>query len=415
MSLRPLRDDHCTVTPGNASSEPTASNPTSFSDIRSRLSVERSRDDRVITGVAGGIASSLGVDSSAVRLGFAVLTLVGGVGIVIYLLALTWSTPPSAEPPPGREVTSRHTAGFACVVVGIIWFLHAIGILILPAVTIPIALVLGGAAVAWGRSPLQELVTGRHAVWRLLVGSAVLIVGVGVFLTQSNAFSSLWAALFAVTASVAGLLLLLAPWVVRLGHEVSQERRDRIRADARAEMSAHLHDSVLHTLALIQRSDAPPEVQTLARRQERELRAWMQGREADSEDTFREMVESIANRVEAAHNVSVDIVVVGDASVDNRIRLFGQAMQEAALNAAKHSGASNVSVYAEASGAEVTGYVRDAGRGFDRRDVEPDRRGIADSIEGRMRSAGGSVEFRTTPGKGTEVEFHLPLETQGAQ
>jgi signal transduction histidine kinase len=173
-------------------------------------------------------------------------------------------------------------------------------------------------------------------------------------------------------------------------------------------MAAHLHDSVLHTLALIQRADASPEVVGLARRQERELRAWLYRAPVPPEGRLRPAVEAIATRVEQRHDVPVDIVVVGDAPLDDAGRALVDACQEAAFNAARHSGAPLVSVYVEVEPDELTGFVRDEGKGFDPDQVPTDRRGIADSIRGRIRRHGGTVTIISSPGEGTEVQLRLP-------
>ena len=53
-------------------------------------------------------------------------------------------------------------------------------------------------------------------------------------------------------------------------------------------------------------------------------------------------------------------------------------------------------------------FVRDRGSGFDRNAVPADRKGLLESIEGRMERAGGRATIITSPGSGTEVELHLP-------
>jgi signal transduction histidine kinase len=173
-------------------------------------------------------------------------------------------------------------------------------------------------------------------------------------------------------------------------------------------MAAHLHDSVLHTLALIQRADSAPEVVALARRQERELRAWLYAPPVPLDGSLRPAVEAIATRVEQRHNVPVDVVVVGDAPLDARARAMVDACQEAALNAARHSGAALVSVYVEVEPDQLTGFVRDEGKGFDPERVPSDRRGIADSIRGRIHRHGGTAVITSSPGEGTEVQLRMP-------
>ena len=217
------------------------------------------------------------------------------------------------------------------------------------------------------------------------------------------------AALLAVVVTAAGLGLILGPWIVRLARDAAEERRQRIRSEERAEIAAHLHDSVLHTLALIQRSEAPVEITALARRQERELRAWLGGRPSvEAEVDLRGAVDAMASRVEENHHVTVDTVVVGDAPVDERVRALILACQEAVTNAGRHAGAPRVSLFLEADSDAITAYIRDQGRGFDPAAVPRDRRGIAESIVGRMRRQGGTATILSRPGEGTEVQLRLP-------
>ena len=216
-------------------------------------------------------------------------------------------------------------------------------------------------------------------------------------------------ALLAVLVTAVGLGLILGPWILRLARDAGEERRQRIRSEERAEIAAHLHDSVLHTLALIQRSEDPADVAALARRQERELRAWLDHRPTTSEQQdLRGAVDALASRVEEQHHVTVDTVVVGDTPVTEHVAALLLACQEAATNAARHSGASRVSIYIEADGDGVTAYVRDEGAGFDINAVPADRRGIAESVIGRMRRHGGSATITSRPGHGTEVQLQLP-------
>src|SRR6266508_4505451 len=243
------------------------------------------------------------------------------------------------------------------------------------------------------------------------LGGLMVATGMGYALATADTLAAAGSALLAIAATTAGLVLILGPWILRLYRALTEERRERIRSAERAEMAAHLHDSVLHTLALIQRADAPMEVVTLARRQERELRSWLYGQPAPLEqERLGTAVEALASRVEELHAIAVDVVVVGDEPLDERSRAVVLACQEAAVNAARHSGVTNVSVYVEAEPDGITAYVRDEGKGFDPDAVPPDRRGIRDSIRGRIERQGGTVTITSEPGGGTEVALHLPRE-----
>jgi signal transduction histidine kinase len=380
--------------------------------------------------VAGGLGERLGVDPLLIRVAFVVLAIAGGSGVVLYLLAWALSIEPdsdAARARPVRPPSARLAFAVGLIVLGTMLLLREVGLWFGDQIVWPVALAAAGSAVIWARSddrdrarwailpgnPVEALFTGRVGLARVVVGG--LLVASGLALGFANTGPDLAAAVDAlagVAVTVVGLGLIFGPWAARLIHQLAEERRGRIRSEARAEMAAHLHDSVLHTLALIQRVDASPEVAALARRQERELRAWLYRAPVPPEGRLRPAVEAIATRVEQRHNVPVDVVVVGDAPLDEAGRALVEACQEAALNAAKHSGAPLVSVYVEVEPDELSGFVRDEGKGFDPDQVPTDRRGIADSIRGRIRRHGGSVSILSAPGEGTEVQLRLPRREQ---
>jgi signal transduction histidine kinase/phage shock protein PspC (stress-responsive transcriptional regulator) len=390
----------------------------------------RSPDNRVLLGVAGGLGERLGVDPVLIRVAFAVLAIAGGSGVVLYLLAWGLSVEPESAPakrPPVRRPAGRPALALGLVVLGALLLLREVGLWFGDRIVWPVALAAAGSAIIWARSddrdrarwtlagsripgnPVEALFTGRVGLGRIVVGGLLVASGMGLGFANTGAdLAAAGNALLAVAITVVGLGLIFGPWTVRLAHQLAEERRGRIRSEARAEMAAHLHDSVLHTLALIQRADASPEVVGLARRQERELRSWLYRAPVPPEGRLRPAVEAIATRVEQRHNVPVDVVVVGDAPLDAAARALVDACQEAALNAARHSGAPLVSIYVEVEPDELTGFVRDEGKGFDSEQVPTDRRGIADSIRGRMQRHGGSVTIVSGPGDGTEVQLHMP-------
>ena len=207
---------------------------------------------------------------------------------------------------------------------------------------------------------------------------------------------------------VVGLGLLFAPWWWRLATELADERRARIRSQERAEMAAHLHDSVLHTLALIQRSsDEPDQMVRLARRQERELRAWLfEDRAQRPADSVAAAISEVAAEIEDLHDIEVEVVTVGDCAADARLSALVQAVREALVNAARWAQVDRVSVFLEVDATAVTAFVRDRGVGFVRSDIPPDRRGISESIEGRMARHDGQATIRSDEG-GTEVELTM--------
>jgi signal transduction histidine kinase len=195
---------------------------------------------------------------------------------------------------------------------------------------------------------------------------------------------------------------------VRLWQDLDAERQERVRSQERAELAAHIHDSVLHTLTLIQRNAHDSrEVQRLARSQERTLRTWLYQPRSDPDQTFAAAIKAVAGEVEDDHGVPIEVVCVGDTELDDRLGAALQAAREAMVNAAKYAESPSVSVYAEVEGEKVAIFVRDRGKGFDLDQVPEDRMGVRGSIIGRMERNGGKATVRTAPGEGTEVRLEM--------
>lgn len=389
----------------------------------------RSQTNRLVLGVAGGIAETLGVDAFLVRLAFGVLTVANGLGAVLYLVAwsLSVDTGGVATVPPAQRMSGwRSTLAIGCIVLGTLLVLRDVGLWFGDTLVWPLVIAGCGSAVIWFRSDAGDrarwsavsgrlaggpggIFSGSFSPVRVLPGGLLVLAGMTVFLFAHRSSGVAVTALLAVAVTAAGLGLILTPWILGLAREAAAERRARIRSEERAEIAAHLHDSVLHTLALIQRGDVPAEVASVARRQERELRAWLNGRPLAAEAAdLRGAIDAVAARVEEAHHVPVDTVVVGEVPLDDAGSAVALACQEAAINAARHSGAPRVSIYVEAERHEITAYVRDQGTGFDRDTVPADRRGISESIIGRMRRLGGTASVTSRPGEGTEVQMRVP-------
>ena len=254
--------------------------------------------------------------------------------------------------------------------------------------------------------------SGAGALGRAALGAA-LVVGAAILFLQANvALGRFRDVALAVVVILIGLGLILAPWWLRLWRALTTERAERIRSQERAEMAAHLHDSVLQTLTLIQRRAGEPQaVAGLARSQERELRAWLQGKSrTDGELSLAGALEAAAAEVEDAHGVTVEVVVVGDCQLDERTEAVAGAAREALVNAAKFAGPTPISLFAEVSGDRVQAFVRDRGPGFDPQAVPADRHGLRESILGRMERSGGRAAVHANGG-GTEIELTLERGT----
>jgi signal transduction histidine kinase len=350
-----------------------------------RPRLRQSDDDRVVAGVCAGIAERLAVDPTLVRLVITLLALAGGAGIVLYGAAWLWMS--------GRAVLA-----VAGVVVAGGLVLRAIGFS--THVAIALTLIALGLTVIWRRGGSFR----REAGPLSLAGLALVTAGVVVLLFQGGTSG------FLAPGAVAGALLLIAgPWLWQLALERDAMRAARLRTDERAEMAARIHDSVLQTLALIQRHAAEPKrIAALARRQERELRGWLYGDGAAGGDTLAGALAETATEIEELHGVRIEVASGGDIPLDDAGRAVVLAAREAMQNAAKFSGTEEISVYAEAGDGGISVFVRDRGAGFDRAAVPSDRQGLRESIEGRLARVGGNATITSAPGEGTEVELRLP-------
>ena len=243
---------------------------------------------------------------------------------------------------------------------------------------------------------------------RLILGGLLLVAGIIMFSTALGQVFEGGLVFLAVFLTGLGIFVTFGPWVRRLLTDLSDERSERIRQEERAEVAAHLHDSVLQTLALIQRTDDPQRMSMLARHQETELRDWLYGHAPlDGIDLVSTALKQAASRVEQDFQVPVEVVVVGDHPVDERTKALVGAATEAMVNAAKHSGAHRISLYMEASGESLEVFVTDQGSGFDVDGVGKDRKGISESIRARMERVGGQVEIDSESDEGTEVVLRL--------
>ena len=381
--------------------------------------LERRADRRLVGGVCAGLAEHLGLEVLVVRLAFAVL-ISAGVGVVAYV-ALWLLVPQRDEPEVRRDLGQLFAYG--ALVLGLSLFTWGAGALnwaVWPVVAGGI-----GVGIIWQQADPERRrrwVRNSQAMWlRSIIGTLLVAGGLVAFLAQKIHPGQAGQVLLGSTVVLAGVAVVVAPWLLRLGRDLDPLRRERTRPLERAEAAAHVHDSVLHTLTLIQRSAHDPrEVQRLARAQERDLRAWLYEPKADAEQDLAAAVRKAAAEVEDHHGLPIEVVCVGDCPLDDRLGAMLQAAREAMVNAAKYADGepgdqgrtSSLSVYAEVAGDEVSIFVRDRGKGFDLDAVPEDRMGLRESIIGRMERNGGKAEIRTAPGEGTEVRLEMRRESK---
>ena len=360
-------------------------------------------DGAILGGVCTGLARHLGWPVLVIRIGFVGLLAVQFLGVIAYGALWLLLPPEQEESAPGLAAASRtglRTAvrpprrvdwgpllALGALAIGLLWLVQFTGWGISGWPFFPGAFACACAALGWrpgGLGPPPAAPPSNRPPWR--GGAEVTAMTVLV---------------------LAGLAVVLAPWLYRSRTALSEARAEKVVADARADMAAHLHDSVLQTLALIQRqADDPKAVQQLARRQERELRGWLYG-EQHADKTLKAALTTAAAEVEDERGVPIEVVVVGDCEVTESLVALVRAAREALVNAAKHSGAGKIDVYAEVDENTVEVFVRDRGAGFDLDGVDDDRLGVKHSIIDRMSRHGGSARIRTAPGEGTEVRLEI--------
>ena len=379
-----------------------------------------------------------------VRFAFVLLSGLGGLGIMLY--AAYWLVLPSdarfEQSAPGLEAATRGgkrpgplrrlgdaTPALVLGVLGLGVVLGVEAVLGRGALLFPLALAGVGVALLWrqadeaqqerwldtsGRVDPFKFVVGRGG-WasylRLGVGALLVLVAMGLFaLGNGGSLTVVRDVLIAALVGFLGLGVVIGPWLWRLGADLSSERAERVRTQERADLAAHLHDSVLQTLALIQRqAHDPAQVARLARAQERDLRTWLYEEAPATETTLAGALKAVAAQLEDDHGVSVDVVTVGDTPA-GPVRALVEATREAVTNAAKHAGVPRIDVYAEVSASSAEVFVRDRGIGFDPTTIATDRLGIRRSVIDRMERHGGNAEVRSEPGHGTEVRLRMPLE-----
>src|SRR6476620_512215 len=413
--------------------------------------------DRMIAGVCAGLANHLGWPVQMVRIGMVVAALAGGAGVAFY--AWLWIMVPTADerakrnarqpasprapsvsdlagaglPPgpaaarpgvpagswrtrlPGMPSGKEILLGAGLLLAGGILIARLFCLDVPRGTLIPVAAILGGAAIAWmqldetRRAGIVDKTKADQAGgWaRLAAGLGLVVAGVLLMVSGSGSWEQACLAVLYSVAVHGGVALVLLPWGLRFWRDLETERAGRVRATERAEIAAHLHDSVLQTLALSQRrAGNEHDVVRLARAQARELRGWLfqdPGRETGQ---LSDALQAAAAEVEDSLGHAVDVVTVGDCALTERLEAMVQAAREAMLNAARHGGGT-VSVYLEASDAQAEIFIKDRGPGFELGNVPSDRLGVRESIIGRMKRHGGSAAILSTD-DGTEVRLRLP-------
>jgi len=398
----------------------------------------RDSEDRFLAGVASGVARHLGLRTTLVRVAFLVMVLWSGFGVLLY--AALWALVPLDDPTlddaraaPGLTSASRRglrasrvirrrdlglAVSIGAIALGGIVLLQVLGLWISPRLFWPLLVAAAGLALLWRQadeSDRQEWLStsGGWKAWlRVVVGAVLLIAafGFGVFQAGLSGPAGLPEILAAIGLAVLGIVLVLGPWALRLNRELRRERTERIRSQERADVAAHLHDSVLQTLALIQRQSGDPAIVTqLARTQERELRSWLFDPPIGADDTVKAALQQAIGEVELVHHVPIELVAVGDCPVDARTAAVVAAAREAMVNASRHSGAARVDVFAEVTDRQLEVFVRDRGQGFDPDSVPEDRLGVRRSIIDRVTRHGGAADVSSNPTVGTEVHLVMPL------
>ena len=396
--------------------------------------LRRGRDNCILGGVCGGFATRLGIKERNIRIIFALLTLVFGLGVLLYMTFWLVLTRSGEDHSIIQQIFQTRREAQIVLITFIASMVLIIALLTTGSRSTggfgwPLILSCFAAFAVWRgassdeRAHLSEFFNSapvigsafsksrKIIVLRLVVGAGLVIFGLHELGHIGGFWGSTASALFGTALLVFGVAVLFAPWWLQNVRELTSERRERVRIEERAALAAHLHDSVLQTLTLIERSAASEsDVVRLARNQERELRQWLFSPETvtNAPTSFVGLVGAIEHDVENDYGVRVDLVTVGDCVPDERVSTLVAAAREAAINAAKWSEAESVSIFTEVEPASISIFVRDRGVGFDLDAIPADRQGIALSIRQRMSQLGGDAFINTEMGSGTEVQLAMP-------
>ena len=416
--------------------------------LPARMPLTRPKRGRWLTGACKGIALHLGISVMWVRLAFIALTCLYGAGIIAYVFL--WIFMPAGDPQAvasaehipveqaplarGNQPTQAGVEDTAVsaeslseaiqrapkpALVALAGFvLPTIGLLLVGTgadsqLIIPLLLGLAGIALAW-----MNLSPNGTQLLSMLGGIALIFIGWAIYV--SNVTYVGWGTsprriMLSGFIMIACIVLAVMPWANAMLQRLSREQALKEREEERADMTAHLHDGVLQTLALIQlHFEDPSTVFTLARGQERELREWLYQERSTSDRSVSAGLKQIAAEVEDEHGKPIEVVTVGDAHPSAQTDALLDATRQALVNAVTH-GSEPVSLYCEATDTTVEVFVRDHGEGFDIDAIPPDRLGIRESIIGRIKRRGGTVEIVSRAGWGTEVRMHMPIALKSTQ
>ena len=440
-TLTPAPSDHDDADRGApADLEPPVTASTELIPPPERPPLARRGEGAWLGGVANGVAQHLGWSPLLVRGAFVALSAVQFLGVFLYGLLWVLLPEEKSQAAPGIESASRRglrqkkahgwpglvrdagpVTALAAFGVGAVWLSSSLGLGMSSRWFWPFAFAAAGVALVWRQAdeaPTEQdaatwlrpfVATGGWlGVTRMVVGLGLVGLSVSLVTASKIGVNELPTVIGMALLMLTGLFIAAAPWIHRARRALTKQREEQLVLDARADMAAHLHDSVLQTLALIQRqSEDPKAVATLARRQERELRTWLYGDGPEHDTTLKPALTTAAAEVEDEFGVPVEVVVVGDTPVDDSLRALVQAAREAMVNAAKHSRAEAIDVFGEVEEGTVEVFVRDRGVGFDLDDVGTDRMGVRRSIIDRMERHGGNAVIRSTPGEGTEIKLSM--------
>jgi signal transduction histidine kinase len=393
--------------------------------------LRRDPTDRLGGGVAAGVAAWKGFNVTTVRIVFVLIAMVS-TGWFVPVYVAGWLLIPAADEDGSIATRARSDSRGIRLAIGlsslVILLLLAAGALNggwLVGWAWPQVFSVAGLVLIWRNAPQEEQATLRRLVepfetaagsakwtaFRLVLAGALLLGGVG-WLFSAHKSLALLRPLGGVVLVIAAIVLVLGPWWLRIARDLVLERQAKVRAEERVDIAARVHDSVLQTLALIQRrADDPQKVIQLARMQERELRSWLfEGRdpnETEADLTLAGGIRQLQQDIESRYGVPVEAVTVGDCELDDNLNALLAAAREATVNAAKWSGASVISLFAEVEPGEVSLVVRDRGKGFDPEAVPADRKGLAESVHGRMTRRGGRATVTSALGEGTKVTLKM--------